>query len=185
MQYLANWRMQLAANLLRSTHAKYGHCYLAEFQYRFNRRFHLKALLRRLEIAVVQCRPCPERVIRAAEVRTQSGAAMSLLLGGEGVPLPEASPTVSGNAVAVVWKAGMTVARGRQCTLHCDERASLSNCPVSSWRALFHALAKPLRRCRKGHDSYPLGHDCRPYIRTPFRKRGCATQVTRVALDSR
>lgn len=48
--------------------AKYGHRYLAEFQYRFNRRFHLAAMLRRLAIAVVCGKPCPERLIRAAEV---------------------------------------------------------------------------------------------------------------------
>lgn len=47
---------------------KYGHRYLAEFQYRFNRRFHLGAMLRRLALAVVRCKPCPERVIRAAEI---------------------------------------------------------------------------------------------------------------------
>jgi hypothetical protein len=49
---------------------KYGHRYLAEFQYRFNRRFHLGAMLRRLAIAVVCCKPRPERLIRAAEIAT-------------------------------------------------------------------------------------------------------------------
>lgn len=52
---------------------KYGHRYLAKFQYRFNRRFHLAAMLHRLAIAVVRCKPCPERVIRAAEIAAQSG----------------------------------------------------------------------------------------------------------------
>jgi transposase-like protein len=47
---------------------KYGHRYLAEFQYRFNRRFDLAGMLRRLAMAVVRCKPCPERVIRDAEV---------------------------------------------------------------------------------------------------------------------
>ncbi len=42
--------------------SKYGHRYLAEFQYRFNRRFHLGAMLRRLAIAGVRSKPCPERV---------------------------------------------------------------------------------------------------------------------------
>lgn len=47
---------------------KYGHRYLAEFQYRFNRRFNLAAMLRRLAIAVLHGKPCPERLIRAAEI---------------------------------------------------------------------------------------------------------------------
>jgi len=67
---LGNLKTALSGTYKAFDFAKYGHRYLAEFQYRFNRRFHLKALLRRLAIAVVQCGPCPERVIRAAEVRT-------------------------------------------------------------------------------------------------------------------
>jgi transposase-like protein len=48
--------------------AKYGHRYLAEFQYRFNRRFHLGVMLRRLALAVLTTKPCPRHVIMAAEV---------------------------------------------------------------------------------------------------------------------
>ena len=47
---------------------KYAHRYLAEFQYRFNRRFDLAAILRRFGIAAASSRPCPRRVIWAAEV---------------------------------------------------------------------------------------------------------------------
>jgi transposase-like protein len=49
--------------------SKYGHRYLAEFQYRFNRRFHLSVMLLRLGVAVLHSKPCPERLIRAAEIR--------------------------------------------------------------------------------------------------------------------
>jgi transposase-like protein len=47
---------------------KYGHRYLAEFQYRFNRRFDLSIILKRLVIAVVQTKPVPRRLLWAAEV---------------------------------------------------------------------------------------------------------------------
>lgn len=67
---LGNLKTALSGTYKAFDFTKYGHRYLAEFQYRFNRRFHLEALLRRLAIAIVQCAPCPERLIRAAEVRT-------------------------------------------------------------------------------------------------------------------
>ncbi len=48
--------------------AKYAHRYLADFQYRFNRRFDMRAIFARL--AFVACRSSPQnrQVIRAAEV---------------------------------------------------------------------------------------------------------------------
>ena len=44
------------------------HRYLAEVQYRFNRRYDLKAILARLLRATALTGPRPERVIRAAEL---------------------------------------------------------------------------------------------------------------------
>ena len=49
---------------------KYGHRYLAEFQYRFNRRFNFGVMLRRLVIAVSGSIASPLRAIRAAEICT-------------------------------------------------------------------------------------------------------------------
>ena len=48
--------------------AKYIHRYLAEVQYRFNRRYDLTAILARLLRAAALTGPRPERVIRAAEL---------------------------------------------------------------------------------------------------------------------
>lgn len=47
--------------------SKYAHRYLAEIQYRFNRRFDLSAILPRLLRASAVTSPHPERLIRAAE----------------------------------------------------------------------------------------------------------------------
>ena len=47
--------------------AKYAHRYLAEVQYRFNRRFDLSVILARLLHASAVTSPHPERIIRAAE----------------------------------------------------------------------------------------------------------------------
>lgn len=47
---------------------KYAHRYLAEVQYRFNRRFNLSTILVRLLHASASTPPHPERLIRAAEV---------------------------------------------------------------------------------------------------------------------
>ncbi len=46
--------------------AKYARRYLAEAAYRFNRRFQLRELAPRLASALMGCKPCPERLIRAA-----------------------------------------------------------------------------------------------------------------------
>ena len=48
--------------------AKYAHRYLAEFQYRFNRRFDLRSILPRLLTALVHAPASPERTLRLAEV---------------------------------------------------------------------------------------------------------------------
>ena len=49
---------------------KYAHRYLAQVQYRFNRRFDLRAILARLLLASASTHPHPERLIRAAELRS-------------------------------------------------------------------------------------------------------------------
>jgi hypothetical protein len=51
--------------------AKYARRYLAEVQYRFNRRADMAATVPRLAVALAQTRPCPKRmVLGKAEVRT-------------------------------------------------------------------------------------------------------------------
>ena len=47
---------------------RYGDRYLAEFQYRFNRRFDLRIIPKRLVIAVPQTNPVPRRQLWAAKV---------------------------------------------------------------------------------------------------------------------
>jgi hypothetical protein len=49
---------------------KYAHRYLAEAQYRFNRRFDLKSILPRLLRAAVKTKPKPLYVTRLAEFYT-------------------------------------------------------------------------------------------------------------------
>jgi hypothetical protein len=65
---LGNLKTALSGTYKAFDFKKYGHRYLAEFQYRFNRRFHLGVMLQRLAIVAVRCKPHPEYVIRAAEV---------------------------------------------------------------------------------------------------------------------
>ena len=48
--------------------AKYAHRYLAEFQYRFNRRFNLRAIFERLARVACGSLPMTRSVVRAAEV---------------------------------------------------------------------------------------------------------------------
>ena len=43
----------------------YAHRYLAEAAWRFNRRFDLTILVRRLLVATARCKPWPERRLRA------------------------------------------------------------------------------------------------------------------------
>ena len=48
--------------------AKYAHRYLAEVQYRFNRRYHLDAILRRLVGVAINTLALSERCLRRAEL---------------------------------------------------------------------------------------------------------------------
>jgi len=63
----------LKTSLNGSYHAfdfpKYAARYLAAFTYRFNRRFDLRTLHKRLLVAAAHCGPQPQRSIRMAEVR--------------------------------------------------------------------------------------------------------------------
>ena len=70
------WVNTMIGNVKKSIHGTYhaiGHKhlprYLAEFCYRFNRRFDLKAMLPRLGYIAVRTPPMPERLLKLAEVR--------------------------------------------------------------------------------------------------------------------
>jgi transposase-like protein len=70
------WLNTVLGNVKNALHGTYHtvspehlHRYLAEFCYRFNRRFHLAAMLRRLGIAAVHTPPMPYRLLKLAEVR--------------------------------------------------------------------------------------------------------------------
>ena len=62
---LCNWRVKTA---LRGTyHAirpKYAQRYLAEFEYRFNRRFDLPDIIPRLVYVALRTPPMPERLLK-------------------------------------------------------------------------------------------------------------------------
>jgi ribosomal protein L37AE/L43A len=65
---LGNLKTALSGTYHAFNFAKYAHRYLAEFQYRFNRRFDLAAILARLLRAAALAPPTPAQLIRAAEV---------------------------------------------------------------------------------------------------------------------
>lgn len=65
--FLGNLKTAYSGTYHAFDFAKYAHRYLAEVQYRFNRRFDLSSILKRLLVAAVVTRPRPERVLRAAE----------------------------------------------------------------------------------------------------------------------
>lgn len=65
--FLGNLKTAYSGTYHAFDFAKYADRYLAEVQYRFNRRFDLKAILGRLLHAAVAIGPRPERVIRFAE----------------------------------------------------------------------------------------------------------------------
>jgi hypothetical protein len=65
---LGNLKTAISGTYHAFAFAKYSHRYLAEFQYRFNRRFNLRTILVRLLHALVATPPCHERGLRAAEV---------------------------------------------------------------------------------------------------------------------
>lgn len=65
---LGNLKMALTGTYHSFGFLKYAHRYLAEAQYRFNRRFNLRSILPRLLRAACLTKPQPRQVIWAAEV---------------------------------------------------------------------------------------------------------------------
>ena len=65
--FLGNLKTAYSGTYHAFDFAKYAHRYLAEVQYRFNRRFDLSSILKRLLAAAVSTTARPERFIRAAE----------------------------------------------------------------------------------------------------------------------
>jgi transposase-like protein len=65
---LGNLKTAISGTYHAFNFAKYADRYLAEVQYRFNRRFDLKSILGRLLRAAALTRPQPEQVLRLAEV---------------------------------------------------------------------------------------------------------------------
>jgi transposase-like protein len=65
---LGNLKTALSGTYHAFDFKKYGYRYLAEFQYRFNRRFDLQAMLPRLLRASVLTMPQPSRILRLSEV---------------------------------------------------------------------------------------------------------------------
>jgi hypothetical protein len=66
---LSNLKTALSGTYHAFKFAKYAHRYLAEVQYRFNRRFDLAAIFSRLLRAAALTLPQPGRLLLAAEVR--------------------------------------------------------------------------------------------------------------------
>ena len=65
---LGNLKTSLAGTYHAFNFSKYGKRYLAEFQYRFNRRFNLASMLPRLLYAAAMTKPLPLRILRFSEV---------------------------------------------------------------------------------------------------------------------
>lgn len=65
---LGNFKMSLAGTYHAFNFSRYGTRYLAEFQYRFNRRFDLASMLPRLLYAAIATQPQPLRILRLSEV---------------------------------------------------------------------------------------------------------------------
>lgn len=63
---LANVKRAISGSYHAIRQAKYARRYLAEAAYRFNRRFRLHEMPRRLARAMMLCAPCPERSLRLA-----------------------------------------------------------------------------------------------------------------------
>lgn len=64
---LGNLKTALSGTYHAFNHVKYAHRYLAEFTYRFNRRFDLAAMVPRLLRAAVTTSPLPLNILRVSE----------------------------------------------------------------------------------------------------------------------
>ena len=68
---LGNLKTALSGTHHAFAFPKYAHRYLAEVQYRFNRRSNLGSMVPRLAVALMRAKPCPRKAIQmAAEVGT-------------------------------------------------------------------------------------------------------------------
>ena len=65
---LGNLKTAISGTYHAFDYAKYSHRYLAELQYRFNRRFDMRSILSRLLTALIAVPASPERRLRLAEV---------------------------------------------------------------------------------------------------------------------
>ena len=66
--FLGNLKRSLGGTYHAFDFAKYAHRYLAEAQYRFNRRFNPRSILARLVRAACLTNPTPASAIRVAEL---------------------------------------------------------------------------------------------------------------------
>ena len=73
---LGNLKTAIGGTYHAFNFAKYAHRYLAEFQYRFSRRFELRSILPRLLAALAAAPACPDWRLRGAEVSRQSSDVM-------------------------------------------------------------------------------------------------------------
>ena len=64
---LGNFKTGIAGTYHAFKFRKYANRYLAEYQYRFNRRFHLELLMQAIVRAAAHCKPSTERSLRMAE----------------------------------------------------------------------------------------------------------------------
>ena len=65
---LGNLKTAISGTYHAFDYVKYSHRYLAELQYRFNRRFDMRSILSRLLTALIAAPASPERRLRLAEV---------------------------------------------------------------------------------------------------------------------
>jgi hypothetical protein len=65
---LGNLKTAISGTYHAFDYAKYAHRYLAELQYRFNRRFNMRSILSRLLAALIAAPASPEHKLRLAEV---------------------------------------------------------------------------------------------------------------------
>jgi transposase-like protein len=65
---LGNLKTSLSGTFHAFNFDKYARRYLGGFCFRFNRRFEMAAMTKRIAHAVCCCMPCPERALRVAEV---------------------------------------------------------------------------------------------------------------------
>ncbi|MGM9485909.1 transposase [Ideonella sp. YS5] len=81
---LGNLKTAISGTYHAFSFYKYAERYWAEYQYRFNRRFDLKAMMHSLIRAAVACKPAPLPSLRMAEDQRSSGVHGMANVRGEG-----------------------------------------------------------------------------------------------------